>query len=471
MTEQGLLMSNATQMAIAYRKKIEDDVRQDSIESALNGLLDFVESLAPSYRTQVINLCRRETAYRKTVMNGTADDSAINNIVELILKITSKAEAEAQLPSQAVITVSQPVVSPQTASGELDTLSQDVKQATDTGEKLQIAAPLDGELPVEEQQRIHWRKYNSLNAPKDTDVVRCEQITKNRGRDSFRLQSLSFSLRIGEITGIAGKNGSGKTTLLSLIRGYLAPDSGHVRLPTLTARGESLRHAREKIYYIRQDLVPWSGTLKSNLHLHAAANGFYGDANNDLVDELCFKYGLTDFYAHHYATLSGGYRLRYELIKALIARPKLLVLDEPFASLDVISRQELLINLRSIAYSLSSPTSIVLTTQNLYDLDAAADNIIILDNGRPVYVGTHTKDVRTADEKIFEIVCMSTKPVIVKAMASLQMELISSGIDCHIVKSYSKSSSTDDAISIYKALGDAVIGLRDITQSARKYFL
>ncbi len=89
------------------------------------------------------------------------------------------------------------------------------------------------------------------------------------------------------------------------------------------------------------------------------------------------RYGLQEYQNAQWDEISGGYKIRFELARALVAQPKLLLLDEPLAYLDVITRQRFLIDLRAIASSLENPIPIVVTSQHLYEIEAIADQLVI----------------------------------------------------------------------------------------------
>jgi ABC-2 type transport system ATP-binding protein len=97
--------------------------------------------------------------------------------------------------------------------------------------------------------------------------------------------------------------------------------------------------------------------------------------------------GLTSFIEHTWDQLSSGYRLRFEIAKALIWEPSILILDEPLANLDMQAQELMLNDLRNIANSLRNPISIILSSQQLHEVEAVSDQIIFLKNGRAVFNG------------------------------------------------------------------------------------
>jgi ABC-2 type transport system ATP-binding protein len=170
-------------------------------------------------------------------------------------------------------------------------------------------------------------------------VLHCTNIRKTYRRGDFALDKISFEIRYGEIVGVVGRNGNGKTTLFRVLVGELRPDTGALQFPAIDARGASPRwsRVREHIAYVPQDLPSWSGSLRSNLHYEAAFHGVRGADNEREVDYIVERLGLTNELDQRWHELSGGYKLRFALARALVWKPKLVILDEPLANLDFMS--------------------------------------------------------------------------------------------------------------------------------------
>lgn len=154
------------------------------------------------------------------------------------------------------------------------------------------------------------------------------------------LDRVDFRLPAGEFTSIIGPSGCGKSTLLRLVAGLLPGAEGrllvHGRDP-LTAR----RDANELAFVFQQPtLLPWR-TVAENVCLPLELRGEAGPQARARVEELLELVGLQEFRRARPAELSGGMQMRVSLARALVTRPKLLLLDEPFAALDDITRQRL----------------------------------------------------------------------------------------------------------------------------------
>ena len=177
--------------------------------------------------------------------------------------------------------------------------------------------------------------------------------------------------------------------------------------------------------YIKQELSPWYGTLKDNLHFIASTKGIYGQKNIDEVEFIIHRLGLEKQISNKWNTLSGGYKMRFALAKALIWNPKLLILDEPLANLDIKSQQVFLRELKFLVQSQKNPISIVITTQQIYEIENIADKIIFLSKGEVKYNGYTDKFAKDRKYNIFELDCNLEKE---------ELELIFDKIEINSIK-------------------------------------
>jgi ABC-type multidrug transport system ATPase subunit len=220
-------------------------------------------------------------------------------------------------------------------------------------------------------------------------VVSCTGLSKSYRRGDFALQDVSFDVRYGEILGIVGRNGNGKTTLFRLIVGELKPNTGSVGFPALQHESGAVRwsRVRQQIAYVPQELPAWYGSLKSNLHYEAAIHGIRGAANEQEVAFIIERLGLATEVDKRWHELSGGYKLRFSLARALVWKPKLLILDEPLANLDFIAQQVVLKDLRHLADSLRYPLAVLVSSQHLEEIEEVSDKLLVLHRGSVTYFG------------------------------------------------------------------------------------
>ena len=151
------------------------------------------------------------------------------------------------------------------------------------------------------------------------------------------LDGIDLSIEEGSFVALIGPSGCGKSTLLRIIAGLDAPDEGTVEV---AARGQ---HGQEcEIAYVFQDahLLPWR-SVASNVALPLELRGVPVEERDKAVRQALEEVELTDAASRYPAELSGGMRMRASIARALVTRPKLLLMDEPFAALDELTRQRL----------------------------------------------------------------------------------------------------------------------------------
>lgn len=217
-------------------------------------------------------------------------------------------------------------------------------------------------------------------ADTDKHLLSTYNLIKSYKNSSFALGPVSFDIKAGEIIGLVGENGNGKTTLLRSLCGELQPTSGEIKYLFSHANGYDLR---SKLIYIPQRTTSWQGSLLSNLRFTAAAYGITGETNILSVELIVARMGLRKYRTYKWKNLSSGYKMRFELARALLRKPKLLLIDEPLANLDILAQQIVLDDFRDIARSPFRPLGIVLSSQQLYEVEKASDRVIFLKDGTP----------------------------------------------------------------------------------------
>lgn len=213
-------------------------------------------------------------------------------------------------------------------------------------------------------------------------VVKAKNIKKAFPANKFRLTLDSLELRLGEITGVVGENANGKSTLLRILSGELAADSGELEFPLLDPSNKMLwGQLKKQIAYVPQELPSWNGLLKDNLRFEAAIHGVTGTANQEALHYISQRLGLVPYLDRTWSELSGGYKLRFALAKALIWNAKLLIIDEPLAFLDVKTQIVILNDLKNLAQSLKYPLAVLLSSQHLHEVEAVADQVVYVEKG------------------------------------------------------------------------------------------
>ena len=152
------------------------------------------------------------------------------------------------------------------------------------------------------------------------------------------LEGINLLVRPGEVVGVVGPSGCGKSTLLELVCGLLEPASGHVAVGGAGAAADRLAGSA---YMPQRDLLlPWLAAI-DNAALAPRNRGASREAARQQALPLFNRFGLADFAAARPAELSGGMRQRVAFLRTLLAGKPVLLLDEPFASLDAITRGEM----------------------------------------------------------------------------------------------------------------------------------
>jgi ABC-2 type transport system ATP-binding protein len=220
----------------------------------------------------------------------------------------------------------------------------------------------------------------------------------------FRLQGVDLVLSPGEVAGVVGQNANGKTTLLRIVAGELRPDEGTLKYPLLsTDKRLNWAEVKAHIAYLPQVLPAWSGSLLDNLHYEAALHGLRGEENEREVDFFVERLGLREHLDKRWSQLSGGYMLRFALARVLVWKPRLLVLDEPLANLDVLAQNRLLQDLVDLARSPRYPLAILLSSQHLHELEAVASSITFLRNGNVEFGGRMSEIGSDRSYNVYEL--------------------------------------------------------------------
>jgi NitT/TauT family transport system ATP-binding protein len=189
------------------------------------------------------------------------------------------------------------------------------------------------------------------------------------------LDDVSLTVRSGEVVALLGKSGSGKSTLLRCIAGLMAPTSGNVLF-----RGARVTGPNQDTAMVFQTfaLLPWL-TVAQNVELGLEARGVAAAARRERAERAIDLIGLDGFERAYPKELSGGMRQRVGFARALVTDPAVLLMDEPFSALDVLTAENLRGELMELWGSDEFPIeSIVLVTHNIEEAVMLADRVVIL---------------------------------------------------------------------------------------------
>ena len=199
------------------------------------------------------------------------------------------------------------------------------------------------------------------------------------------LSDVSFSLEKGEFTGIIGPNGAGKTTLLRVILGLIEPSSGRVLLdgaPLHNKNKASIGYVPQKLVIDPDMPLRARDVVSLGLDGHRLGFAFPSRQRRELVEQALGDVGAAGYADARVGELSGGEQQRVLIAHALISRPKLLLLDEPLANLDLRSEQEIVAVLGRLARE--QEISVMLSAHDMNPLLGVMDRIVYVANGRAV---------------------------------------------------------------------------------------
>ncbi|MGC1183095.1 AAA-associated domain-containing protein [Legionella sp.] len=209
-----------------------------------------------------------------------------------------------------------------------------------------------------------------------------KSFKKASEQDLLVLEDVNFKLQEGEIVALLGKSGSGKSTLLRIIAGLIPPSSG-----TVTYRGKPVVRPVAGIAMVFQSfaLMPWL-TVLENVELGLEAQGVSREERRHRAIEAIDIIGLDGFESAFPKELSGGMRQRVGFARALVINPDVLLMDEPFSALDVLTAENLKSDLLELWKEKKTNTNgILLVTHNIEEAATLADRIVIFGND-PGYI-------------------------------------------------------------------------------------
>ncbi|RLI83605.1 ABC transporter ATP-binding protein [Archaeoglobales archaeon] len=203
-------------------------------------------------------------------------------------------------------------------------------------------------------------------------MIEARKVSMTYPDGTEALKEVSFSVKKGEICSIIGPSGCGKSTLLFIFSGLLKPTGGEVFI-----NGRPVNSPRKDVSLILQDygLFPWKN-VRDNIAVGMKIQGFAENEIEKAVNSLIKKIGLAGFERSYPKQLSGGMRQRVAFARALALKPSIMLMDEPFSSLDALSREKMQDFLIQIWKETS--TTIVLVTHNIEEAVLLGKKIVVL---------------------------------------------------------------------------------------------
>ncbi len=217
-----------------------------------------------------------------------------------------------------------------------------------------------------------------------TDIIEIDRLSKSF-KDVRAVSDLSFRVKTGELFAFLGINGAGKSTTINIMCGQLKKDSGTVKINGESIDGNTEKIKRELGVVFQSSVLDMPLSVYANLESRAALYGIIGEDFKQRLEELCDLLDLRELLSRTVGKLSGGQRRRIDIARALLHRPKILILDEPTTGLDPQTRKALW---QVISTLRKNENMTVFLTTHYMEEAAEADYVVILDGGRIAAEGT-----------------------------------------------------------------------------------
>jgi ABC-2 type transport system ATP-binding protein len=309
-------------------------------------------------------------------------------------------------------------------------------------------------IPVKEQSQ-------------EKSVLRARNILKSYGSNHFSLGPISVEMNKGEVYGLVGENGNGKTTLLRILAKEISYNEGELNY-SFNEEPKNEYDLRTKLVYIPQRTAKWYGSLKDNLKFVLANYGIKPEENEIRTLMMVARLGLWNYKDLKWSELSSGYKMRFELARTLLRKPEILLLDEPLANLDVLAQQVILEDLKSIANSVNNPIALILSSQQLYEVEKISDKVIFLKNGQ--YKDNSELANEENDGLIIEIDTTNSREDLLKTFEFFKLEKLNFNGGVYVAH----FSADTEFHSVMSALGYAkmnIVYIRNISSSTRRFFV
>ena len=218
-------------------------------------------------------------------------------------------------------------------------------------------------------------------------IIRIENLTK-KFKDFAAVDHLSLEVEEGEVLGLLGPNGAGKTTVILMLATLIKPTDGTAYVGPYDVRKQPDKVRRLLGIAFQEPKMLWVSTPWDVVNWHAKVCGLSTTERKRTVKEVLDAVGMWDDRRKNVHELSGGMRKRVEVAKVLIQRPKIAIVDEPTAQIDVVGKHKIwsmLLELRE------QGSTIILATNELYEADKLSDRVGIMHRGKLLVCDTPKK--------------------------------------------------------------------------------
>ena len=301
--------------------------------------------------------------------------------------------------------------------------------------------------------------------PRDTPVVIAQQLVKSYGENRFSLGPVSLEIKKGEVYGLVGENGNGKTTLLRILAKELSLTGGGLNYYFQKKDLDNF-DLRTQLVYIPQRTQKWYGSLQDNLKFVLASYGVAPEEIETRVLMMIARLGLWNYKHLKWSELSSGYKMRFELARTLLRKPELLLLDEPLANLDVVAQQVILEDLKGICNSINHPIALILSSQQLYEVEKVSDKVIFLKNGQ---YKDSTEEYQSKN-CIVEIESPNKREELLQAFAVLHLEKLTFNGGVYVA-TFGQEVTFDQVLKAIVNQNITIHYIRNISDSTRRFFV
>jgi ABC-2 type transport system ATP-binding protein len=219
-------------------------------------------------------------------------------------------------------------------------------------------------------------------SPSSHPVLAVERLAKFFGALKA-VDGVSFQVLPGEIVGLLGPNGAGKTTTINMILGVLEPSEGRIAIEGVDLRDDRSGALARTNFAAVYAPLPGNLTVEQNLRVFGMI--YDVDTLDERIDALLEAYDLKKYRRTKAGVLSSGEQTRLSLAKAMLNRPRLLLLDEPTASIDPSAARDIRAGIAGFVES--GQCGVLWTSHNMYEVEAVCDRVLFLSHGKIVLEG------------------------------------------------------------------------------------